>query len=178
MSFSFSPFGIFIGGPDGSQPFSTDIPKFHVMDEIAGDFFFPGRVSDYNTHYNFTGDNDVCACDPFATIAVGAVKFSGTSGVTSCINDTDWWMWNGSLVVYYDFSTANSGGHGYTSSVTRLNLSTWMQITPICSAGRLIFREKTFIRGIQSSPATGIPFSAFSRPAFTLSYVLQTGTFT
>lgn len=175
MSFSFSPFGIFIRGPDGSEPFSTEVPKFHVMDEVSGDFFFDFRGSDYNTHYKFEGDRDVCACDPAATIAIGAVKFSGTSGITSTINDTDWWMWSGTLVVFCEMSSINT--NKMTDSATRLNLSSWTQVTPICSAGRLVFREKTFIRGFAPPPAS-VPFTAFNRPAFTLSYVLQTGTFT
>lgn len=177
MSFSFSPFGgITISGPDGAEPFGTDTPKFHVMDEITGSFYFPLRQSDYYQNFLLEADWDVCSCDPAATTAAGGIKlvWDGSSDY-STVSSGDWYMSNGSFVVHCEFSSQNVSG--YTNSATRTTPSMWTQVTPLCLAGRLVLREKTYIRGFVP-PGVGLTFASFSRLPFTLTFDLLTGTFT
>lgn len=172
MTLDITSSGIRFEDVDGFEPFSTDIQMMHVLDERSGTLAIPFEGGGSSHTQNLTTHTLHTDVDTAATHVVGAAKivWSGDSQ-TASVSADDWWMWNGTFVVFYEMGeTATGSNQGLLFSNSRLTLASWTDLTPRVASGNLYVDERTFIRGNISAPLYG----PFQRQAFTLHYRLKT----
>lgn len=175
MTLDISPSGLVISDVDGSEPFGTGHAMLHVIDTANGSIAIPFASSDYGTHLQQEIDHTITAVDPAVTHVFGAARivWAGTS-MTASVRADDWWMWNGSFVIFYELGSVATGiNEGMLEPGDREELASWTQLTPLINGGNLVFRERTYIRGNVSAPIYG----PYQRQAFTLHYKLKLGAF-
>lgn len=173
MTLDISATGIRFEDIDGYEPFSTDVKLLHVLDARAGSTYFPFASGDYNKHFQSEISHQVATgVDVAATHVIGAARivWDGASQ-TASVRAGDWWMWNGTFVVFYEFGqTATGSNAGYLFSSDRRTLASWTDLTPRVSGGSIFIEERTYIRGNISAPQYG----PFQRQGFTLHWKLKT----
>lgn len=172
MTLDLSATGIRFTDIDGAEPFSTDVQMLHVLDERSGSLVFPFASSDYNRHLQRNETHTLATdVDPNATHVIGAARivWSGTTQ-TAAVRAGDWWMWNGTFVVFYELGEVASGSNvGLLFSNDRRVLASWTDLTPRVAGGSLYVDERTYIRGNISAPLYG----PFQRQGFTLHWKLK-----
>lgn len=173
MTLDLSATGIRFENIDGIEPFSTDIEMLHVLDERSGSLDFPFASSGYNVHLQHNQSHLLAAdVDPSATHVIGAARIEWDStSQTAAVGAGDWWMWNGTFVVFFELGEVATGSNaGLLFSNDRRTLASWTDLTPRVSSGSLYVDERTYIRGNISAPLYG----PFQRQAFTLHWKLKT----
>lgn len=172
MTLDLSATGIRFTDIDGTEPFSTDVQMLHVLDERSGSLVFPFASSDYNRHLQRNETHLLATdVDPNATHVIGAARivWSGATQ-TAAVRAGDWWMWNGTFVVFYELGEVASGSNiGLLFSNDRRVLASWTDLTPRVAGGSLYVDERTYIRGNISAPLYG----PFQRQEFTLHWKLK-----
>lgn len=172
MTLDLSGSGIRFEDIDGFEPFSTDVEMLHVLDERSGSLAIPFATSAYNVHLQSWVTHTLATdIDPAATHVIGAARIVwGGTTQTAAVRAGDWWMWNGTFVVFFEMGETASGSNaGLLFSNTRMELASWTDLTPRVESGTLYVDERTFIRGNISAPLYG----PFQRQAFTLHWKLK-----
>lgn len=173
MTLDLTASGIRFEDIDGFEPFSTDVEMLHVLDERSGSLHFDFASSGYSSHLQQNITHTLATdVDTAATHVIGAARivWDGTTQ-TATVRAGDWWMWNGSFVVFFERGEVASGiNDGYLFSNDRYRVASWTDLTPRVSGGNLYVDERTYIRGNISAPLYG----PFQRQAFTLYWKLKT----
>lgn len=175
MTLDLTATGIRFEDIDGFEPFSTDVQMLHVLDERSGTLSFPFEAGAFSTHtQNNTTHTLATDVDPAATHVIGAARIEWDStSQTASVREGDWWMWNGTFVVFFELGEVVSPGGGNAGLLfgnDRIQLASWTDLTPRVASGNLYIDERTYIRGNISAPIYG----PFQRQAFDLHWKLKT----